>query len=351
MNEQIKHLVALPDTPRYNIKAVVQQTQLNISTLRAWEQRYGVPRPKRSDHGHRLYSQRDVAIIKWLKQCTEEGLAISQAVIMLRDLDTPCPPEPVQITAPPLRSSLPHFSNSAWPDIREQLMDALATVNLRQAHLLVNHTCAMFPIETVILELFQPILVEAGERWSHGLMCAAEEHVVANFIRQRLLGLIQLHAPFAHGPRLICGCAPGEQHELGLLMFALLMEQRGWEVIYLGQNLPPEGLADFLVRLAPGLVCLSVSLVEHVPGLLDLCQIVKSVEQYRLIPIYSGRVFDIYPDLLQRMPGHFIGNDLHEAVNRALDFGDAIALERAANAPVLQQRAYPSSLAFNTFEA
>ncbi|MEN9937152.1 MAG: hypothetical protein RLZZ387_3731, partial [Chloroflexota bacterium] len=80
MIEQINRLLALPDTPRYNIKAVVQQTQVNVSTLRAWEQRYGVPQPKRSDHGHRLYSQRDVEIIKWLRQCTEEGLAISQAV-------------------------------------------------------------------------------------------------------------------------------------------------------------------------------------------------------------------------------------------------------------------------------
>ncbi len=51
MNEHIKHLLSLPDTPRYNIKAVVQQTSVNISTLRAWEQRYGIPNPKRSEHG------------------------------------------------------------------------------------------------------------------------------------------------------------------------------------------------------------------------------------------------------------------------------------------------------------
>src|SRR4051812_3679956 len=73
MIEQINNLLTLSDTPRYNIKAVVQQTQVNISTLRAWEQRYGVPHPQRSGHGHRLYSQRDIAIITWLRQCTENG--------------------------------------------------------------------------------------------------------------------------------------------------------------------------------------------------------------------------------------------------------------------------------------
>ena len=70
-----------------------------------------------------------------------------------------------------------------------------------------------------------------------------------------------------------------------------------------------------------------------------------------LYSLYSGRVFDIYPDLMQRIPGYFIGNDLHEAVNRALDFGDVIALEHADKVPVLQQRTHPSSMAFDTFEA
>ena len=170
MNEQIKHLLALADTPRYNIKAVVQQTQLNISTLRAWEQRYGVPRPKRSEHGHRLYSQRDVAIIKWLKQCTEEGLAISQAVVMLHDLDAPCAPAAVPVATPRM-NTLPHFSNGTWPDIREQLMDALAAVDMRQAHLLVNHTCAMFPIETVM----------AGQKKSDTRGQVAQEQMLTKF--------------------------------------------------------------------------------------------------------------------------------------------------------------------------
>src|SRR5690242_5620858 len=87
MIESISNLLSISDTPRYNIKAVVQQTQVNISTLRAWEQRYGVPHPQRSGHGHRLYSQRDIAIITWLRQCTESGLAISQAIAMLQDGD------------------------------------------------------------------------------------------------------------------------------------------------------------------------------------------------------------------------------------------------------------------------
>ncbi|NWG22163.1 MAG: MerR family transcriptional regulator [Chloroflexi bacterium] len=323
MLEQVHRLLALPDVPRYNIKAVVQQTQVNISTLRAWEQRYGVPNPTRSDHGHRLYSQRDIEIIKWLKQCTEEGLAISQAVALLRDMrDTgdvvarPAPPPP------------PTLADAGWPDLRAQLTEALLTANLRQAHLLVNTAVALFPVETLVLDLLQPMLIDIGERWAHGDVCVADERVVTNFVRQRLLGLLQIHAPFANGPRLIAGCAPEEQHEIGLIMFSLLMEQRGWELIYLGQTVSSEGLGEFLLRMAPALVCMSVSMAEHIPGLLEIARIVESRRRHRLVLCYSGMAFERHPELRGRIPGIFLGNDLRDAVVRADDLGEEIDPDR-----------------------
>lgn len=338
MNEQIKHLLALPDAPRYNIKAVVQQTGVNISTLRAWEQRHGVPRPKRSDHGHRLYSQRDVAIIKWLKQCTEEGLAISQAVTLLQELDT-LDPAAFQAAARPLpQPAAQPPGGSNWPEIRVQLIEALNSVNLRQAHLMVNHICTMFPIETVIFELFEPIMFDLGERWARGEISIAEEHMFSNFIRQRLLGLMQLHAPFAQGPRLLCACAPDEQHELGLLMFALLMEQRGWEVVYLGQSLEAEGSENFLKRLAPALVCITNSMVEHMAGMLELCRMIASLNNYRLQLVYSGSVFEKYPEFQARVPGIYLGIELRTAANRAEQLADLVAPDRWYNAVGMQPR-------------
>lgn len=321
MVTEIYRLLELSETPRYNIKAVVQQTNVNISTLRAWELRYGVPHPNRSEHGHRLYSERDIAVVKWLKQCTENGLAISQAVAMLDELNT----------APDIEPSKPTPIANGWLELRAQLLHALLAVDLRQAHVLVNTVCTMYPLDTVVMELFCPILVEIGERWAGGGVCVAEERLITNFIRQRLLSLIQLHAPFAQGPRLICACAPGEHHEVGLLTFALLMEQRGWEVIYLGTSISSEGLNEFLLRLAPALVSFSVSLVEHVADLLDVCEQVGTLKSCGLEICYGGRVFSQYPELQKRFPGVFLGNDLPRAVELADSFGDAIDSERWHN--------------------
>jgi DNA-binding transcriptional MerR regulator len=331
MIEQINNLLSLSDTPRYNIKAVVQQTQVNISTLRAWEQRYGVPHPQRSGHGHRLYSQRDIAIITWLRQCTENGLAISQAIAMLSDGD-------VRDADQRGGAGGNLVAGGGWLAMRDQLLDALVDVNLRQAHLLVNTICTLFPIETVVLELFRPVLMEIGVRWAHREICIADERLATNFIRQRLLALIQLYAPFANGPRLICMCPPGEDHEIGLLTFALLMEQRGWEVIYLGQNVTIDGLEPFLARQAPALLSLSVSMVEHVSGLIEICRMVEPLQEQGVLLTYGGRVFDCYPELEQRLPGVFLGNELIEAINRADALSDQLECHRYGSFAAPQDR-------------
>ena len=70
------------ETAIFNLKAVVNETGLKPDTLRAWERRYGIPSPQRTQSGHRLYSQREIEIVKWLSERQREGLTISRAVDM-----------------------------------------------------------------------------------------------------------------------------------------------------------------------------------------------------------------------------------------------------------------------------
>src|SRR3954462_9572650 len=77
---------ASPTVPMYNLKAVVQETGLKPDTLRAWERRYGLPDPQRRESGHRLYSQNDINMLKWLSTRQDEGMSISRAVELWRSL-------------------------------------------------------------------------------------------------------------------------------------------------------------------------------------------------------------------------------------------------------------------------
>ena len=75
------------ENPTYNLRVVVNETDIKPDTLRAWERRYGLPAPDRTSGGHRLYSEKDIAIIKWLMARQEEGLSISRAVKLWRSLE------------------------------------------------------------------------------------------------------------------------------------------------------------------------------------------------------------------------------------------------------------------------
>ena len=68
------------DVPIFNMKAMVQQTGIAAPTLRAWERRYTILSPERTQNDYRLYSERDIAIIRWLKERVDAGMSISQAV-------------------------------------------------------------------------------------------------------------------------------------------------------------------------------------------------------------------------------------------------------------------------------
>src|SRR5947208_8760878 len=81
------HLEHYSNVPLFNTKAVVQQTGITAPTLRAWERRYMILSPERAQNDYRLYSERDIAIIRWLKECVDAGMAISQAIALFRHLE------------------------------------------------------------------------------------------------------------------------------------------------------------------------------------------------------------------------------------------------------------------------
>ena len=102
----------LPDAPKYNIKAVCSETGIRPVTLRAWERRYKLLEPHRTRSNYRLYSERDVAVLRWLKSRVDSGLPISTAATELAELRrTGAWPE----TAPALPAAGPAPSQAVPP--------------------------------------------------------------------------------------------------------------------------------------------------------------------------------------------------------------------------------------------
>src|SRR5689334_22400933 len=138
-------LAQLSTAPVFNTKAVARETGVPADTFRAWERRYGVPRPQRTEGGHRLYSDWDVAIIRWLRDRTAEGMNISQAVQLLK-------------SAIEAGGEAADTEARAIERLCEELVVALTNFDASLAERLVGEAFALYPFETVLIEMIQPAM-------------------------------------------------------------------------------------------------------------------------------------------------------------------------------------------------
>jgi len=307
-------MAALPDEPRYQIKTVCEQTGIRPVTLRAWERRYRFLNPGRSDGNYRLYSERDVALLRWLKDQVDGGTAISAAVAKLKDLRRrhEWPEAPAVMPPPEAKGQNPP------PQMAQKLYRALVTHDQPGAARLLRASQADFDIAAVCLHVITPALVEIGEAWHAGRIKIATEHFASQFIRGWLMALMHAY-PFRPGkPRVLVGCAPGEFHEIGALMFALLLRREGYRVEYLGQDVPVDDLVSYARTEHPALVCLAAGNPRSARDLKDVESALARLRPRTRFG-FAGRAFDLQPALRQQIPGKFLGPDVVLALSTVRD--------------------------------
>jgi len=310
-------ILELSDEPKFTIKAVSAQTGVLPVTLRAWERRHEVLTPHRSDNRYRLYSERDVAILRWIKSRVDEGVSISEAVAELRQMvRAGIWPEVAQDSPQP--EMRPNTTQPAT--YAAQLYKALIRHDEVRAGELMREILAGYDLKTLFEAILTPCLVDIGEAWYRGEIRITTEHFASTYLRGKLLALLQSYPLRRNAPYIMLGGAPTEQHEMGSLMLAILLRSQGYRVEYLGPDIPIEDLVDYAKQERPALIILSASMEE---AALEMRRLQEKLSRLRSAPIfgYGGRAFNTHPDLCQRVPGIFLGKTLSEAtetVNRLL---------------------------------
>jgi MerR family transcriptional regulator, light-induced transcriptional regulator len=290
-------LSQLSTTPLYNTKAVAQETGVPADTFRAWERRYGVPHPQRTEG--------DIAIIRWLRDRTAEGMTISQAIALLSS---------------GAESNLGWLSNvvdrepRSWERLNSQLITALIDYDGARADKVLGEAFALYPMEDVLTRLIQPAMVEIGERWHRNELAITAEHFATQFVRRKLSSLINTYDITEGRGMVVVGCAPSEQHDLGVLMIALFLVRHGWQVIYLGPQVPQSDLLETIRRLQPDMVCMSASTTETALELLEIGRAIEELPPPRPHFGYGGRAFNINITIAESMPGTHLGSSPHEAI-------------------------------------
>ena len=268
------------------IGELARRTGTSPELLRAWEQRYGLLRPSRSAGGFRLYSDDDKARILRTKQLIASGLSAAEAARQAVTGET------VTEGATPVLEGL-----------ADELRDALDEDGANRA---LDRLIAAVSVETLMREVLLPYLGILGDRWARGDVSVAQEHFASALLRGRLLGLARGWG-IGSGPTLVLACPPGEQHDLGLIMFGIAASRRGRRITYLGQDTPFSTIEATIDAVGPELVVFAVaegtSLGQHARAIRALA---------KRVPVAVGGA-GITKDEARRLGARFLEGDPVEA--------------------------------------
>ncbi|RKH15719.1 MerR family transcriptional regulator [Corallococcus praedator] len=214
------------------IRTIARLTGIREATLRAWERRYGFPRPERSENNYRVYSRDEVEAVRRVAKLMEGGLSVSEAIAQVRA----SPAQPARQDS--------RLMERFWAAVMVLDADAADAV-LEEAGEDLDATafCDTFLI---------PALREMASR-----LDVAREHLASALVRQRLRLLLAGMVSASDGPRGLLACPAGDHHEGGLLALGVHLKARGWRVTLLGADTPAEALHGACLQVRPDVVALS----------------------------------------------------------------------------------------------
>jgi methanogenic corrinoid protein MtbC1 len=291
MEEKLSHNDQLPV---YNIKAVSRLVGLLPVTVRAWERRYGLPAPSRGDQGYRLYSEHDLRVLRWLKIQIESGLSIGRAVEFLHEMQS-AGQDPAVIPANIAPAPQPVSAQPHSPSIhalQQELLDFLLHFDEANAGEVMRRAFTLYSVDQVLMDVVTPALVQIGDMWHEGKLPIAVEHYATQFCMQHLMSMLAASAPPARDGLIVAACAPGETHQIGLLILVVMLRWRGWNVKYLGPDLKLERMEEALGPMKPILLMFTANRVETAQQLAPLPEILARFPTPRPIVVLGGQAFN-----------------------------------------------------------
>jgi methanogenic corrinoid protein MtbC1 len=245
----------MKDQPRHAIRIAAQRSGIPTDTLRAWERRHRVVTPARSDSARRLYSDADIEHLRLLHELVERGHSIGHIASLAPDQLAALLTSEIPATGS--RPGSP-ASDAAEAAARAEAQRALLDMDGHALRRVVRRAMVDLETDRVIESVLAPLCRSIGDQWATGAICTAHEHIASVALRDALGSMLDVLQPARRGPRLVAATPAGERHELGALMAATVAASAGWEVTYLGPDLPASDIAAVARQLGARAVLLSI---------------------------------------------------------------------------------------------
>lgn len=239
------------------IGEVSRRTGVAVPTLRAWERRYGLLAPERTEGGHRLYRDADVDRVRAMSRLLDGGWSAAAAAREVRR-------SPATVT----RLRPVPGSGSAAESLVAQLAASVDAFDVASADGLVDDVLARFEIPAALDEVLLPVLRHVGDGWQDDPRVIAREHFATNLLRPRLQRLLRTSAVRSTGASILAAAPEGEEHDLGLLAAAAVAADAGWRVHYLGPRTPRAALHRAVAELDPDVVLVGAVFRTHAEAFL-----------------------------------------------------------------------------------
>ncbi|WP_024298071.1 MerR family transcriptional regulator [Methylomicrobium lacus] len=290
------------NSEHYLISTVSKRSGVKAELVRAWERRYQAVAPTRTAGGHRVYTDQDIARLKLLNQATRDGHSISR--IARYSLDE-------------LRKLL-HTEEAATPAKRPLLLAGNDIKSLAEAYIqkcyaevtafdartlesLFENAIVELGIQNFIEDLLDPLLTLIGERWKTGELRPVHEHMASSIIRS-LTYILRNNTPCSPtAPRMVVTTPLGQLHELGALLAAIIAELKGWQVTYLGPNLPAEEIAAAVKFTDAAAVTISISFSSDDHVVQKELRRLRKLLGYEIALIVGGRAAPYYETVLNEV--------------------------------------------------
>ena len=223
----------------YSIKDIERLSGFKAHTIRIWEKRYDLITPKRTKTNIRYYDNDDLKHILNVAALKRHGYKISA----IAEMESPEIADKVMEIA----------SVGSDEDILiEGLIVAMIDFNPRRFDKIINSAVTRIGFEQTVIELIYPFFVKIGYLWQTKSINIAHEHFISNLIREKFIVAINDldHDPNPNGKHFILFLPEGELHELGLLFYNYIILKAGHKVLYLGQSVPIDCVANTITQMS-----------------------------------------------------------------------------------------------------
>ncbi len=275
----------------YTIKELEQLSRIQAHTIRIWEKRYALLRPKRSATNIRSYTDDDLRKLLNIAVLSNGGLKISR-IAKLSDAEMNA--RVLELTA----------EDEAPRADLENLILAMTDLDEERFERILSHLVLRLGFEQAIYKVLIPFLGRVGVLWQVGAVRPGQEHFVSGLIRQKLITAIDALVPLARTNRrtVVLFLPEGELHELGLLFSQYIAKKAGHKVIYLGQNVPLPDLLAIVKRHQPDvLITAFIAAHDRERATGTLRQLSREVPRASIIAHVSGEPPTTVPSRVQLM--------------------------------------------------